>query len=1177
MSTVNVITKALYTSPYATLPPGVTTAGVAVQADTSQIPSTITDPIFVIRLRLADDSTVIGTSDSDGAGTSKSNANFQPSFPLSSAASYMVDGIWVNRGTPSAGINWDDAMGSAPISAGSPVIQSAQFDGTNVSARIDLGSSGIGIGSKVTLYSLSGGTHVEIGSSTIQGNIVEFAMSQTGYPPVYSLAVQAAVPVTNGGGQGNFAAPFSYGPLSQLVGIPQVAKTVTNASYDGKNLSLTWDLDTQADCADPDSSLVEILVNDKIVATGSGGVNSASIPIILPDSDQVTVNIRTVADNMVAQPLNSSIIASIPAVTNVALSADQLSVVAAVDVTNGEAYLMDGNKQVAGPQAVSSKAVSFTYNALNAVGLSVVARGKTSVLSGPLSSNAYLLATAPQLISANIVSSSDGTKWDIDLIINRLPDDAANVASYQIEVVEDGGTSVASHTTSSPSYSLSIDKTAIDLTKSHSIVLGATGASGGVSPTASYAITLVPPLLSNAGCSTDQITASWAAPANLPASNTLPVSYQMVIADSSGKPVYTGPFTSSLQGAVSLAELGLEGVTNPQIMVNARIGNTVLVTDNTMGNKSYGTLLMAAPSIGNITVNPTDNKSVLNWDAVSGAATYTINYSSGSPTTGVTGTTHTLTTALTPGQRQSFNVQALGTSNGVNVTGPVSDWVQIPSNAANAVSIRFNGVTVQMSWEAVSEAKLYNISLFDDSNSSASVYSGTSTETNASFTPTGLDTAKTYTAFVQAVSVEGTGLAGASLPLFTEGIFPSAEPSSTAVPYVYPGLNTAMLGTNAANPTKTAITLYFPELGAASGALGTNPITQGPFTIEPSGNTSLPYKLTIAADDEVWKFELDSIRTTLQSDYIAFLKAVESPTGEAGATPYGISLLQSAIGRYMPQTFAELLYYNFGLTTDTSVGSASIDLRPGMVLRASISDYQEVTGTDVNTWVPGYAGAASLDFEIGGYTAGSNWRTGFNAFLSALSAQQALHVDAPYVNTSGTQASGVAGDSDLYYSAFLQPFYRMFVPGTVPPATSTGSTTISSNFALAAASDYTSLQSVGIDPSQNAVAYFRARTVLQAMIYVVLNGVEKLVPIGTTVGNLLDQHGHRPVTASKALQTLRVYRSLAPVITNTDSSQSVASVVEVLFDWNGFVTYADGIGSDSLSMPLLPGDQVTLQ
>lgn len=1176
MSTANVITKALYTSPYATLPPGVTTAGVAVQADTSQIPSTIANPIFVIRLRLADDSTVIGTSNTDGAGTSNSNANYQPPFPLSSTSSYMVDGMWVEQGTASAGINWDDAMGNAPISAGSPVIQSAEFDGANVSARIDLGSSGIGIGSKVTLYSLSGGTQVEIGSSTIQGNTVTFAMSQTGYPSVYSLAVQAAVPVTNGGGQGNFAAPFSYGPLSQLSGIPQVAKTVTDASYDGKNLSLTWDLDTQADCADPDSSIIEILVNNEIVATGSGGVNSASIPIILPDSDQVTVNIRTVADNIVAQSLSSSIIASVPKVTNVALSADKLSVTAAVDATNGEAYLMDGTKQLAGPETVSSKAVSFTYNALNAIGLSVVARGKNSPLSGPLSSNAFLLATAPQLSSAIIASSSDGTKWDIDLTLNRLPDDAANVASYQIEVIEDVSSSVASHTTSSTSYTFSIDKSSIDLTKTHNIALSATGTSGGSSPSASFAITFVPPLLSDAGCSNDQITASWAVPANLPASNTLSVSYQLVIADSNGNPVYTGPFTSSVQGAVSLSELGLEGVTDPQVMVNARIGNSVLVTDNSMGNKSYGTLLMAAPSIGSITANPTDNKSVMNWLAVTGAATYTINYSSGSPTTGITGTTHMLGTALTPGQQQSFNVQALGTSNGVNITGPVSEWVQIPSNAANAISLRFDGVTVQMSWDAVTEAKYYNISLYDDSSTTASVYSGTSTETSASFNPTGLDTTKTYTAFVQAVSNEGAGLAGVSVPLFAEGIFPSAEPSSTTVPYVYPGLNTAMLGTSAANPTKTPIILYFPELGAASGALGTDPITQGPFTIEPSGDTSLPYKLTIAADDEVWKFELDSIRTTLQSHYIAFLKAVESPTGEAGATPYGINLLQSAIGRYMPQTFTELLYYNFGLTTDTSVGSASVDLRPGMVLRASVSDYQEVTGNSVDTWVPGYAGSASLDFEIGAYTAGSNWRTGFNSFLSALNSQQGLHVNAPYVSTSGSQASGIAGDSDLYYTAFLQPFYRMFVPNPVPPATSTGSSTISSNFTLAAASDYTSLQDVGIDPSKNAVAYFRARTVLKAMIYVVLNGVEKLVPIGTTVGNMLDQHGYRPIAASRALQTLRVYRSLASVITNTDSSQSVAPVVEVRFDWNGFVTYSDGIGSDSLSLPLLPGDQITI-
>lgn len=1176
MSTGNVITKALYTSPYASLPPGVSTAGVAVQADTSQIPGSITDPIFVIRLRLADDSTVIGTSATDGPGTSNSNANYQPGFPLSSASSYMVDGMWVARGTPTNGINWGDALGNSPITAGTPVIESAEFDGQEVTARINLGSSGIGIGSKVTLYSLSAGAQVDIGSSVIQGDTVTVQMSQTGYPPIYSLAVQAAVPVTNGGGQGNFSSPFSLGPLSQLLGIPLVAKTVTNAGYDGKTLSLTWDLDTQTGGTNPTGSVIEILVNGEIVATGNGGPSSASVPISLSASDTVTVDIRTVANGIVSQSLNSGIITNIPAVTNVELSSDQQSVKASVNVTDGEAYLMDGSKQLAGPVTVSSNAVSFTYSALNAVGLSVIAREKNAPSSGPLSSDVYLLATAPQLDSATIASSSDNSKWDIDVALVRLPDNAADVTSYKVEIIEDGTASIATGTTSSLNCTLSVDKASFDTSKSHSIRLSAVGASGGSSPSADFAITLVPALLSSAGFSADQITASWAAPANLPAGNTLPVSYQMVIADSSGANIYTGPFTSGLQGAVSQSELGLSGVADPQVMINVRIGNSVLKTDNGMGNKSYGTLITAVPAILGITANPTDNKSVLNWSAVTGAASYTINYSTGNPTTGVTGTTHTLGTALTPGQQLSFNVQALGTSNGVNIVGPVSEWTLIPSNAANVNSIRFNGVSVQLKWDSVDEAKFYNISLFDDSSAAAAVYSGTSTETNATFTPTGLNSSKTYTAFVQAVNNQGTGLAGASLPLFAEGIFPSAEPSSTAVPYVYPGVSMAMLGTDAANPTKTALTLYFPELGAASGALGADPITNGPFTIEASGNASLPYKLTIAADDEVWKFDQTSIRTTLQSDYIDFLKAVESPDGADGATPYGINLLQSAIGRYMPQTYAELLYYNFGLTTDTSVGSASVDLRPGMVLRASVTDYQEVTGNNVDTWVPGYAGSANLDFEIGQYTAGSNWRNGFDSFLSALSAQQGLHVSPPFVNTSGTQASGIAGDADLYYPAFLQPFYRMFVPNPVATSTDTGSSTIASNFALAAAADYASLQEVGIDPAQNAVTYFRARTVLKAMIYILVNGEEKLVPVGTTVGNILDQYGRRPVTTSNALQTLRVYRSLAPVITDTDSAQSVAAVVEVRFDWNGLATYSDGNGLDSLSMPLLPGDQVTV-
>lgn len=1174
-SSTNIIRSIFYASPYASLPPGVGTAGVTVKVDPDQETSGLTDPVLVIRLRLTTTPTTIGIS----PGTNKSYAIFQPEFPLATSEPYMVDMIWVESGTPPENINWNDAVASAPVTASILELTDASFDGTILKGNLLYGTSSSGVGAQVNVYALSAGAYVYIGSNQAQGNMVEVTVNNPGYPEVYFISVQSAIPTTNGGGSGSYTAPFTLGPQSELLGIPQAANTVSSVVYDGNNLSLNWALNTIVGCVDPDSSIVEVLADGNSIASFMGGPTSANFPIGVLGQASITVKIATVAQNVTSQAITSDIITEIPAVTNVIMDAAGTTVTADVaTVPSGpaiQAYLMDGEKQLAGPEALASGKVSFTYDASGQVGLSVVAEATSSdgTLIGPKSTGAILLATKPELVYGEVVTDpGDNTKWKLSFIWNRLPDAPEDVVSYTINLEEDG-TSVSTQTLSDITTGFSIAKSAIDVSKTHTINLNATGVSGGNSPINSWAVLFVAPELASLTTTDNQIEALWTAPTGIPTSNTLAVAYQIIITKSDGTVIYESAKTLATQGAIPLSEISLPVGEIPSVLVNVSLGPVLLISNAAMGAKCSASPILSPPEVHQITVDPLTNKPTLNWGADTSATSYTIQFTDGTNKTGITTNSYQLPTALTVDSRLGFTVESVGASNTVVVTGPASVVTSIPIEAANVISVRYNASTAVVSWDAIPDAKSYNVYVYDNDATPAQTYSGATNETVLSFSLT-TDVTKAYTVYVQPVLEHGAGLVGMTLDLFTAGIFLSKQLASDAYPYNYIAQNMAALGSSSAAPTAQSTILYLPELGATSGALGTTAITQDPFTIEPSGNTDLPYKLTIAAG--AWAFDANAIRTTILTAYNDFLKDLETPPegGVTGATPYGVSLVQAAIAQYMPQTFMEILYYSYGFSSASTVGAGYVDLRPGMVLRATISDYINISEYSVPTWIDGYSGATVVDVNIGAYnTASNDWRVGFDSFLSTLSANGALSVTVPASSSNSAQA-GIAGSVDLYYSQFIQPFYRVYFPDQITNPSSVGSNATTSNFTIVAADSYTSLLTTDVDPATTSTAYFRGRTVLEVMIKVMVNDDEQLVPIGTSVGNLLEQLGLRPSTTNGVFKTLRVFRSIQAALNNVDASQALGPQLEIRFDWDGLAVYSDGNGLDGMNMPLMLGDQV---
>ncbi|AUB75497.1 hypothetical protein B195_011830 [Pseudomonas sp. Lz4W] len=1171
-SPADIISSIYYVSPYASLPPGRATAGLTVNVKQSSLPSTPPNLVLVTRLRLANDPMVIGVSPTSGAGTSPIYALFQPPFPLSATISYMVDLIWVVAGTSPAGIDWSQAVASAPVTAARVTVASAQYDGQSVTAQLDYGASSVQVGTQLLVYGFSGGVWALAGSANVEGNTATVKVAD--YPAPFRIYATALVPAVNPGGAGSFAAPFSQGPFSAPQTVPQAAASLTQADYDGSTLLLIWGLDNVQDAPRPQNSVISLQVNASEVAPYVGGPTSARFAAQINDSSGVSASVQTQAFAIGAAPLKIPLITAAPTVSGVIINGTAVEANVTTSAASSEGWLMRGSTVLVGPVNASSGKLSFTYAASGAVGLSVISRGKSAdgKTSGPCSQPAMLLAIAPTLIEATIQSDPKNPQnWQIACQWAALPDSPSNVISYTVNVLQNGK-SLATQTTSATAAVLSIAKSTVTQGQTQTLTLQATGISGGTSPSVTQALVFVTPQLRTLTATEDQLAVTWNVAAGLPADP--PPSYAIRLINGSGaganQVLLLGTITTGNASAVSLRELIVPADGSAVAMVDLLLGPLRVVADRTMASNQQATAILTTPRSLAAATNPATQLATLNWSTIGAGVSYTLQFSDGSTQT--SSTTHYVLSrpaGINAGLR--YQIAATRTDNGVVVIGPFSAAASVPTAADMLIDARYDGESVRARWHAHSGADAHVLSVYENAAPVASVTVNGTTGALAF----NADPGKRYTVYVQPAGADGTGLAANAMALFVPAYFLSQQPATVATPYVYPASAQASLGSSISNPPPREITLYLPQLGLTADALGSESISVGPFTVAPFANAELPYTLTIATDAAVWSFDTTAVRTTLQSDYVQLLAKLEKPKeGLAGASPYGIYLVQSAIARMMPQTFDEQLYYNFGLSFSTRAGSAYVDLRPGMVLRVVLGDYVSINEQGLPTWLNGYAGASVVDFDIGSYHTNGAWRVGFDGFLNELAAHNALQVEKPFQSMSGTGQSGVAAAADLYFSQFQQPYYRVFLPASLlsPSSTSSGNQA-NLNFAIVAAQSFTAINDAKPDPQQFSTVYFRGRTTLEVMIRVQLDGNERQVPVGTRLGNLLEERQLRPSTVGRSAG-LRLLRASGAGQTATSAADSLGVQLEVMLDWQGGTVYAPGSGFDGYSLPLLAGDHI---
>ncbi len=702
------------------------------------------------------------------------------------------------------------------------------------------------------------------------------------------------------------------------------------------------------------------------------------------------------------------------------------------------------------------------------------------------------------------------------------------------------------------------------------LVQGISGSDTG--PVASAVpLLFTPPALSTVTYDGHVVAATWSAP-----DGVAPSGYRMQVGN--------GYAASRIEVAGLSAELAIPaGATGLQLSV------APFSTNGLFGPASSGiTLLTETLSVAAVTTDPVLGNATVSWSDPSTndylLQVYENGAPSGAPISVTAAQKYQFTKPFAPDARIDVAVATTGSvtpssqSTAVTVTGPYGPPRRLPTVTPTITGTDFDGASACVWWTPVADATGYNVYLITaGAAGTASVQPATATFAQIAI-PGPLSPSSTYQVAVQAIFGPDTGPATPAATLFAPGYY-LAPSSSSAGTAIFPSTSLALPLVSALSglpAVSTNIDCYMAQL--APGAVG-SVTAAGPFSLAANsgaGAAAYPFVLTIAggASSEAWTFNGAAFREQLQQDYVSFLINAET----AGVSPYGIWLLQQAIARALPQTFAETLFYAYGFNPTTFAANlltkGTVDLRPGTILRIAADAYQNVPGeAGTGAAISEFTGGPTLELEMTSYLSGGKRIAGFDAFLAQLAIAGALAVDRPRIDPNSWQQPGIANAADLFFSDFQQPFFRLFMPGSLQDAWGVGSNVPANNMAIVAAQSFTTLSratSSGVDVPGMAKAYFGGRSVARVCIRVILQDNSYVVPLGTTVGDGLDMLGLRPPSAGAALRGITLSRSLGGLVTNPGAAYDVGARYRVRFDWNTLSIY--GFSADALDLPLLHGD-----
>jgi len=262
-----------------------------------------------------------------------------------------------------------------------------------------------------------------------------------------------------------------------------------------------------------------------------------------------------------------------------------------------------------------------------------------------------------------------------------------------------------------------------------------------------------------------------------------------------------------------------------------------------------------------------------------------------------------------------------------------------------------------------------------------------------------------------------------------------------------------------------------------------------------------------------------------------------------------------------------LLYYGFGFEP----AQGWFDLRPGMVLHVEYEAYQYLGPASTlhdpsqAPFLDGFVAAAAADYPVSGTGSGASWFVTLDSALARMAASEGIQV--PTMAPSGNFYPGGGGLIDAFFDQFRQSLCKLVYPPNILGQTSVGDARRADNPVLIAASTLVDLQNAASAvrndvplPSNVGAFYFRGRATLSPRIRVTLDGGSLLVPLGTSVGDVLAGSGARGAAPGNGLRLLRM---TGPAAMLPDKP----GWLDVRLDWTpGNAAWLD--------LPLMAGDRI---
>ncbi len=314
-------------------------------------------------------------------------------------------------------------------------------------------------------------------------------------------------------------------------------------------------------------------------------------------------------------------------------------------------------------------------------------------------------------------------------------------------------------------------------------------------------------------------------------------------------------------------------------------------------------------------------------------------------------------------------------------------------------------------------------------------------------------------------------------------------------------------------------------------------------------------------------------RTALLADFDGLLRAaekLESSTLQPGAA----EALRALLAARIPATYAESLYFSYGVFSQANPPRGYFDVRPGMRLAVEFEERQYVPPTAGTGLFSGFVGGATASADVisRGGPSGTP-QLGLDAFFSV--------VRLPPIPPA---AGGAGGIIDLVSATAGLRHLRVCYPAqSFPGADEGGRAGPASNVTLLGAPDLATLASAtnayysSGAAGANLIGWFRGRTVIRACVPLLVNGSQlRYVPVGSTLRHLLEQFWVVPrltgIVAGGASPDPVNYLRPTPGVGLSQLYGDEAYSQLTLAGGDGI----DSTGADVMDFPVLAGDVLPL-